>query len=187
MVNFKLRHICVFSINKIMKSNKNIVFLGMMGSGKTTIGKLISKRLELDFFDIDNCIEKKIGMKISKIFSDYGENFFREIEEKITLQILKKKNVVIALGGGGFLNGKIKKEILNNHISFWLHLSSEKIIKRLRGSANRPLIKDISKNELINLIKKRSNFYSRALYKVICNNMSKTQIINKVMDIYENK
>ena len=59
LVNFKLRHICVFSINKIMKSNKNIVFLGMMGSGKTTIGKLISKRLELDFFDIDNCIEKK--------------------------------------------------------------------------------------------------------------------------------
>ena len=168
-----------------MKSNKNIVFLGMMGSGKTTIGKLISKRLELDFFDIDNCIEKKIGMKISKIFSDYGENFFREIEEKITLQILKKKNVVIALGGGGFLNGKIKKEILNNHISFWLHLSSEKIIKRLRGSANRPLIKDISKNELINLIKKRSNFYSKALYKVNCDNLSKIEIVNKVINIYE--
>jgi len=185
LVNFKLRHICVFSINKIMKSNKNIVFLGMMGSGKTTIGKLISKRLELDFFDIDNCIEKKIGMKISKIFSDYGENFFREIEEKITLQILKKKNVVIALGGGGFLNGKIKKEILNNHISFWLHLSSEKIIKRLRGSANRPLIKDISKNELINLIKKRSNFYSKALYKVNCDNLSKIEIVNKVINIYE--
>ena len=58
MNNFKLRHICVFSINNNMKSEGNIVFLGMMGTGKTTIGKLISKRLKLDFFDIDNCIEK---------------------------------------------------------------------------------------------------------------------------------
>ena len=74
-----------------MKSEGNIVFLGMMGTGKTTIGKLISKRLKLDFFDIDNCIEKKSGMKITEIFNDYGEKFFREIEEKVTLQILKKK------------------------------------------------------------------------------------------------
>ena len=74
-----------------MKSSKNIVFLGMMGSGKTSIGFLISRKLKLDFFDIDNHIENNLGMKISKIFKEKGEKFFREYEEKITLNILKKK------------------------------------------------------------------------------------------------
>ena len=78
-----------------MKSEKNIVFLGMMGSGKTSIGTLFSKKLNLDFFDIDNFIEKDQGMKISVIFKKKGEKFFRELEEKITLNILKKK-------GGGY-------------------------------------------------------------------------------------
>ena len=73
-----------------MKTRGNIVFLGMMGSGKTTIGKLVSKRLKLDFIDVDDFIVNKFGMKITKIFSSKGEKFFRKIEEKITLDILKK-------------------------------------------------------------------------------------------------
>ena len=101
-----------------MKSSKNIVFLGMMGSGKTSIGFLISKKLKLDFFDIDNYIENNLGMKISKIFKNKGEKFFREYEEKITLNILKKNNIVIALGGGAFLNKNIRNEILKNHFIF---------------------------------------------------------------------
>ena len=168
-----------------MKSEENIVFLGMMGSGKSTIGKLVSKRLKFEFFDIDNCIEKKSGMKISKIFDSYGEKFFREIEEKVTLQILKKKNIVIALGGGGFLNSKIRKEILNNHLSFWLNLSSEQLLKRLIKSTKRPLVKNLTKNELINMIKKRSNIYSKSLYKINCDNLSKIEIVNKILNIYE--
>ena len=74
-----------------MKSKRNIVFLGMMGSGKTSIGKLISNKLKLDFFDIDQIIETNIGMNISKIFDQKGEKFFRDQEEKTTLSILKKK------------------------------------------------------------------------------------------------
>ena len=108
-----------------MKSSKNIVFLGMMGSGKTSIGFLISKKLNLKFFDIDNNIENNLGMKISKIFKDKGEKFFREYEEKITLNILKKNNIVIALGGGAFLNKNIRNEILKNHFSFWLKLEKK--------------------------------------------------------------
>ena len=68
-----------------MKSGKNIVFLGMMGSGKSSIGFLISKKLKLDFFDIDKCIEDKLGMKISNIFNIKGEKFFRALEEKLTI------------------------------------------------------------------------------------------------------
>ena len=74
-----------------MKSKGNLVFLGMMGSGKTSIGKLFSQKYKLKFYDTDYSIENNLGMKISKIFTDKGENFFRNFEEKITLNILKKK------------------------------------------------------------------------------------------------
>ena len=76
-----------------MESKGNIVFLGMMGSGKTTIGKLFSKKQNLNFFDTDEQIEKSTGMKISKIFEKKGEKYFRELEEKTTLNLLKKKGI----------------------------------------------------------------------------------------------
>ena len=85
-----------------MKSRKNIVFLGMMGSGKTSIGFIVSKKLNMDFFDIDKCIEEELKMKISSIFKEKGEKFFREFEEKNNIKYTEKKNVVIALGGGAF-------------------------------------------------------------------------------------
>ena len=168
-----------------MKSGKNIVFLGMMGSGKTSIGTLFSKKLNLDFFDVDNYIEKDQGMKISLIFKKKGEKFFRELEEKITLNILKKRGVVIALGGGAFLNSKIRKEILINHFSFWLNLDSQILIKRIISSKKRPIAFNSTKNELVKIIKKRANFYAKALYKVDCGNLTKTEIVNKIINIYE--
>ena len=169
-----------------MKSVKNIVFLGMMGSGKTTIGSLVSKKLNLNFFDIDEYIEKKIGEKISKIFDKKGEKFFRDIEEKTTLEILKKKNIVIALGGGAFINANIRREVLRNHISFWLKLDDKTILKRIKKNSKRPIAHNLSTEKLIQLIKKRTEIYSKALYSVKCDNMSKNDIAKKVINIYEN-
>jgi len=168
-----------------MKSKGNIVFLGMMGSGKSTIGKLVSKKLNINFFDTDQKIEEKFGLKISKIFEEKGESFFRKIEEKITLETLKKKNIVIALGGGSFLNKKIREEILNNHLSIWLNWSNYTIIKRVQKNNKRPLASNKSKTELISLIKSRSNIYSKALHKIDCDNLSKSELVNKVINFYE--
>ena len=168
-----------------MNSKGNIVFLGMMGSGKTTIGKLISRRLKLDFFDIDREIEAALQMEISEIFNKKGENFFRKIEEKITLSTLAKKNIVVALGGGAFLNKNIRTEILSNHTSFWLNLDSKTIINRIKESPKRPLALNSTKNDLLKLIKKRSNIYSKALYKINCDGFTKTKIVNDIMSIYE--
>jgi len=117
-----------------MKSDRNIVFLGMMGSGKTSIGFLVSKKLKLDFYDVDHYIENKLKMKISNIFKNKGEKFFREYEEKITLEKLKEKNSVISLGGGGFTNNKIQAEVLSKHISIWLKWSAETLIKKIQKS-----------------------------------------------------
>ena len=168
-----------------MKSKGNIVFLGMMGSGKTSIGKLVSKKLKVNFFDIDHIIENKTKTTISKIFSTKGEIFFRQLEEKVTLNILKKKDGVISLGGGTFLNDKVRKEILINHTSFWLRYDNKILIDRIKDSAKRPLAFNLNKEELVNLIKKRSNIYSKALYKVNCNDLKKIEIVNKILKIYE--
>ena len=122
-----------------MKSDRNIVFLGMMGSGKTSIGFLVSKKLKLDFYDVDHYIENKLKMNISNIFKNKGEKFFREYEEKITLELMKIKGIVVSLGGGAFLNKNIRNEILKNHISFWLKTKDDILIQRIRKSAKRPL------------------------------------------------
>ena len=168
-----------------MKSKGNIVFLGMMGSGKSTIGKLVSKKLNLKFFDTDKFIEERLKMKITKIFKDKGESFFRNFEEKIVLDVLKKRGIVVALGGGSFLNTKIRHEILSNHISFWLNWEDKTLIERINKSHKRPLAFNATKDELLNLIKIRSNFYSKALYKINCDRLSKSEITNKIIDIYE--
>jgi len=94
-----------------MKSKENLIFLGMMGSGKSSIGLLVAKKLKLEFVDIDKEIENEIGLSISKIFELKGENYFRKFEEKITLKKLKLKSKVISLGGGAFINNIIRKEI----------------------------------------------------------------------------
>lgn len=168
-----------------MKLKKNLVLLGMMGSGKTSIGLMTSKKLQLGFIDIDVEIENQIGMKISKIFETKGEKYFREVEEKITLKSLEKEKSIISLGGGGFLNSNIKKEVLKNHYSFWLNWNYKTLIRRINNSKKRPLAFGINRIELIELIKKRSNIYSKALYRIDCEKLSKTVIVNKITKIYE--
>ncbi len=168
-----------------MKSSKNIVFLGMMGSGKSSIGFLVSKKLKLDFYDMDNCIENKLNMKISNIFKNKGEKFFREFEEKITLDILKKKGIVIALGGGAFLNKNVRNEVIKNHLSFWLKLNSDMLIQRIKASIKRPLAYNASINDLKNIIKERTKYYEKALFKINCDDLTKKEITNKILNIYE--
>tara|TARA_Y100000741_G_scaffold338722_1_gene299019 strand:- start:291 stop:803 length:513 start_codon:yes stop_codon:yes gene_type:complete len=168
-----------------MKSKENIVFLGMMGSGKTSIGSLVAKKLNLDFIDIDKEIEKELGLSIKKIFLNKGEDYFRKFEEKITIKKLRLKPTVISLGGGAFLNSNIRKEILKNHLSFWLNWDHEILINRIKNSKKRPLAINSTNNQLIDLIKKRSTIYSKALYEIKCDNLFKDEIVEKILKIYE--
>ena len=124
-------------------------------------------------------------MTISKIFQSEGEKFFREIEELTTLKLLKKNKVVISLGGGAFLNNKIKKEVLDNHISFWLNWDTKTLVNRIRNSQKRPIALKASKNDLTELVKKRSIVYSKAMYKINCENLTKNEITRKIIKIYE--
>jgi len=168
-----------------MKSKENLVFLGMMGSGKSSIGSLVAKKLKVKFVDIDKEIEKELGLSIAKIFETKGEDYFRKCEEKITLKILKINSIVISLGGGAFVNKIIRKEILKNHISFWLNWNNQILLNRIKNSKKRPLAFNATENELIDLIKKRSSIYSKAVYEIKCDQMSKSEIVKKVLKNYE--
>ena len=168
-----------------METKENLVFLGMMGSGKSSIGLQIAKKLKLNFVDIDKEIERELEMSIKKIFETKGENFFRKFEENITLKKLKLDSVVISLGGGAFTNKLIRKEVLRSSISFWLNWNTTILLKRIRFSKKRPLAFNATDNELVDLIKKRNNIYSKALYEIKCDNLSKKQVIDKVLKIYE--
>ena len=168
-----------------MNSNKNLVFLGMMGSGKSSIGNLVSRKLNLKFIDVDSLIVKNTGISISEIFKKKGENYFRNLEEKITLKCLKKIKNVISLGGGGFINSKIRKEILTNHLSFWLNWDESILIRRIKDSKKRPLVFKSTDQEIRAIIKDRSKIYSSAKFKINCNKITKTEIVKKIIKIYE--
>jgi len=168
-----------------MNSIKNLVFLGMMGSGKSSIGNLVSKKLDLPFIDIDNLIVENAEMSISEIFEKKGEVYFRNLEEKITLKTLKKIKVVISLGGGGFINAKIRKEILANHFSFWLNCDESILVKRIKDSKKRPLAFNSTDQEIREIIKNRSKIYTNAQFKINCNKLTKTEIVKKIIKIYE--
>ena len=168
-----------------MKSKENLVFLGMMGSGKSSIGSLVAKKLKLDFIDIDKEIENELKTSIRKIFETRGEDYFRKFEEKTTLKKLKLSSAVISLGGGAFTNKNIRKEILKNHLSFWLNWNDEILLNRIKNSKKRPLAFNASNDDLIDLIKKRSNIYSKALHEIKCDRLSKKEIVKKILEIYE--
>ena len=168
-----------------MNLNKNIVLLGMMGSGKSTIGYLLSKNINFNFLDVDKHIEKETNLKINDIFLKKGENYFRNLEEKITLKLLKGKEKVISLGGGGFLNKNIRSEILKNNVSFWLSWKSSTIIKRITKSKKRPIAYNSDEDDLKKLINERSNIYAEAQFKINCEILSKNMIIKNIIKLYE--
>ena len=168
-----------------MKSKKNLVLLGMMGSGKSTIGYLLSKSLDLEFCDIDLIIEKEVGCKIAEIFNREGESSFRKIEEKTSIKILKLKNKVISLGGGAFLHENIRKEVLSNNISFWLDWKKDTLINRIKRNNKRPIVNNSNEVEIKKLISQRVKIYSMANFKINCEKFSKSDITRKIVDIYE--
>jgi len=169
-----------------MKSKKNLVLLGMMGSGKSTIGFLLSQKLNKKFIDIDSLIEKETNMRISEIFKKKGETFFRNLEEKTTLKSLNSSKNVISLGGGSVINEKIRKETLANNYTFWLNWDAQTLIKRIKKNKKRPIAFNLNNFELEELIEKRIKIYSKAQFKVNCNNLTKNEIVKKIVKLYEN-
>ena len=166
---------------------ENLTLTGMMGVGKSTIGRALSKQLSMRFVDIDKIIETKLNLTVKMIFQKKGEVFFRKFEEKITLQEIIKKNTVISLGGGAFMNPIIRDHVLLNSKSFWLDLNPNLLEKRLFKSKKRPLLNN--KNIHITLEKiysERRDTYALANYRIDCNNLTTDLITSKIIKLYAN-
>jgi len=165
---------------------KNLVLLGMMAVGKTTLGKIVAKKQELKFIDIDTSIEKKNSMTIKEIFKKKGEKFFRMEEEKEVLKSLEKNNCVIALGGGAFMNKTLRENILKNAISIWLNVDIKTLNKRVKWNQKRPLLKQESnQKKLTELYTERKDIYKLADHKIVCDKLSKENIAKKIIALYE--
>ena len=162
---------------------KTIVLIGMMGSGKTSVGKELAKKLSIDFIDIDQEIEKKYQMTIPEIFQNKGESFFRKIEENMSCKLINGKPCVISIGGGGFLNKKIRSKIKINAISIWINTSLNKIYQRLNESKNkRPLLnyKNLRKS-IKEIYDKRKLIYKKADYKIQIKSDDKRKIVENII------
>ena len=166
---------------------KNLVLTGMMSVGKSTIGKKLAKKLKFEFVDIDKIIEIKEKSTIKRIFKNKGENYFREIEKKITLEELKKNNLIVALGGGAFIDESIRKEIKSSCVSFWLDLNVESLLIRLKNDRKRPLLDQGELKQSINKIySERKGIYNESNFRIKCNSMNESEIVYKITELYEN-
>ncbi len=165
---------------------KNLVLLGMMAVGKTTLGHIVAKKQEMQFIDIDKVIEKKNLMKISDIFKKKGEKFFRAEEEIESIKALTKKNCVISLGGGAFINKNIRDLVLKKSISIWLDVNIDIINSRTRLNKKRPLLdrkNNIKKIE--DLYNKRKHIYKLADHRILCDRLTKKYIVHEIINFYE--
>ena len=165
---------------------KNLVLVGMMGVGKTTLGKIVSKMTDLKFIDTDANIEKNCLMKISEIFKRKGEKFFRLEEKKEVLKLLKESNSVIALGGGAFIDKTIRDNILKNAISIWLDVNLKDLNKRTKWNNKRPLLnKENNQKAIDKLYENRKGIYKLANHRINCDHLSKENIAKKIITLYE--
>ena len=171
----------------VVKLKKNLVLTGMMGVGKSTIGKNLANKLSYTHVDIDRIIEEKEGSSINIIFKNKGENYFRMLENKTTLGELKKDSSVISLGGGAFLNKNIRRAVKKFSFSFWLDVNLNILINRLKRSKKRPLLFKKNIGEALGKIYfERKKIYSEADFKVKCDKLKTDTIVGKILKIYEN-
>jgi len=178
----------MYDLTKVKK--KNICIMGLMGSGKSIIGKDLSKYLNLKFYDTDKEIELKMKKSISTIFEEEGESFFRDIELKVCTDLLTLDNCVISLGGGSIINRKIRKVIKKNSYSIYLQVKLNNLMERLKSSKKRPLLnKNLNQREILqNLYNDRRRFYEKADF-IVSNNNDKFKVLEKIkseLKLYEN-
>ncbi len=141
----------------------NIVLIGFMGTGKTSISKVLSQLLEMEYIDTDSMIEKKMNMCIGEIFDRYGEEKFREVETEIIEEVMKEKHKIISCGGGVLLKEENISFLKKNGKIVLLETSAEVIYQRLKNDETRPLLRNnMSQEHIGNMLEKRKKVYISA-------------------------
>jgi shikimate kinase len=168
-----------------MASGKNLILIGMMGSGKSTIGYRAAQELNLPFYDLDKEIEKKAHCSIAEIFQQEGEAAFRKLEHEILQEIIQQKPCVIATGGGAFIEKRNRDLLKQTSTTFYLSASAETLFERTQHTTHRPLLQtDDPLNTLKNLLKKRRAYYEQADHTINVEHLSPAEIVQQLVSLY---
>ncbi|HIC17799.1 TPA: shikimate kinase [Candidatus Poribacteria bacterium] len=171
---------------EIEKAMSNIVLIGFMGTGKTTVGQQISKELWMPMVDTDTMVEVDNQMIIGEIFDRYGEDYFRNLETAAVRKVSKFKSHVISTGGGVVLRFENLNLLQENGLLFCLRATPEEIFERIKDESRRPLLKDPDPpNKIRQLLQARQAHYQRIEHQIETTNLSIEEVTNQIIGIYQ--
>ncbi|MEO9635781.1 MAG: shikimate kinase [Parasphingorhabdus sp.] len=163
--------------------DQSIVLVGLMGVGKTTVGRRLAKRLGLGFADADEEIERAAGLTVEEIFSRFGEDYFRDGERRVIARLMEGKHQVIATGGGAFMNDDTRALILEQATAIWLDADLDTLVKRVSRRNTRPLLKSGDPAKILaDLAAKRNPVYSTAHIHVTGNDSPHETTVEKIIE-----
>lgn len=185
MENNRPRHIPMTQIKSQLLSSldkRALVFVGLMGAGKSVIGKRVATMLHLPFYDSDREIEKASKMTIPELFKIYGESEFRALEQRVILNLIKKSPLVLATGGGAYINQDIRKAIHQNGISIWLKADLDILMQRVSKRKTRPLLQTENPKETMQkLMEQRYPIYAKANLTINTHKESRLTVAKNVI------
>jgi len=163
---------------------RNIILVGFMGAGKSVVGKLLAKKLNIDFVESDEMIETREKMPIKDIFEKKGEPYFRKVEKEIVKEASLRKNSVISAGGGAIIDEDNFKNLKSSGIIICLKASPETILKRIKDLKTRPLLNvPDPKKQIEELLEKRKPYYNKADFSIETDELNSEQVVKKIMDL----
>ena len=164
-------------------AGRPIVLVGMMGAGKTTVGRRLAARLGRHFVDSDEEVEKAAGMSIEDIFKAHGEADFRQGEVRVIARLLKDSDLVLGTGGGAFMNTETRALVKECAVSVWIKADFELLFQRVQRRSNRPLLKTANPRQTLkDLIDKRYPTYAEADVTVVSKDVPQDQVAGEVIE-----
>jgi shikimate kinase len=172
----------VITNRNLLALTRPVVLVGLMGAGKTTVGKRLAKDINLDFVDSDAEISEAADCSIADIFEIYGEAIFRDLEKRVMLRLLSQEPRVIATGGGAFMNPDIRHAVAKHAISIWLRADLEVLVDRVSRRNTRPLLEQGDKRAILTkLMDERNPVYGHADIIIDSDEGSHTAIVNQIV------
>lgn len=166
--------------------SRSIVLVGIMGCGKSTVGKRLAQRLGLEFIDADSEIERAANMTVSEIFSEHGEPYFRSGEERVIARLLQEGPQVLATGGGAFMSEATRSEIAAHGLSIWLKVDFETVMARVRRRSTRPLLRNPDpEGTMRKLMAEREPVYAKAALTVTSKDVPHEAVVDQIVATLE--
>jgi len=168
-----------------MKRYANIVLVGFMGTGKTSVGKVLANRLHMVFVDMDEVIEQREGMTVSRIFEEKGEPHFRTLERQLVLELSAKSGLVVGTGGGVVLNPDNISDFSRNGLVVCLSARPEAILARLSADSTRPLLAEGDKKKrIMTLLDSRKKLYDAVQHRIDTTDLTVEKIADKIVALF---